>query len=155
MEALFAAAVVLFALLLLKDALHLLLWAGRLAGPRGPCPFPGPPWAGGLWRGPGPGRLGRLAGYAGARGTHGGDRRARPAPGLDGLSVVQLRTCTWAPSWAATGCHAVVERTNALRPDLVALTGDMVDGLTAQLGGTMAPGRPGAAHGVIRHQRQP
>jgi hypothetical protein len=151
MEALFAAAVVLFALLLLKDALHLLLWAGRLAGASWALPVSRAALGGGLVAV----ALG-LGAWGAWQGTRVPEVRTVEIgvpglpPALDGLSVVQLSDLHVGPILGRDWLRAVVERTNALRPDLVALTGDMVDGLTAQLGGTMAPlADLRAAHGVF------
>ena len=60
-------------------------------------------------------------------------------PALDGLRVVQLSDLHISPLFRAAWSRAVVDRVNALRPDLVVLTGDMIDGSAAQRTVDVAP----------------
>lgn len=58
---------------------------------------------------------------------------------LSGLTIALL-TDLHAGAWVDRAFIArIVERTNALRPDLVAITGDLVDGRVARLARTVAP----------------
>jgi predicted MPP superfamily phosphohydrolase len=60
-------------------------------------------------------------------------------PGLSGTAIVLL-TDLHAGAWVDRDFIAkVVARTNALRPDLVAITGDLVDGSVARLAPVVAP----------------
>jgi predicted MPP superfamily phosphohydrolase len=58
---------------------------------------------------------------------------------LDGLSIVQLTDVHVSADTTATEVQRLVDRVNALAPDLIALTGDMVDGEPAFLRAAMAP----------------
>ena len=151
MEALYGAVIVLCFLLLLKDGLALLLWLGRLAGGSWGLPFsPAARSAG----------LAALALLLGAWGTWQSvkvpDVRTVEiaVPGLpaqlDGFSLVQLSDIHIGPLLRGDWLRGVVEKTNALHPDVVALTGDMVDDLPAAIGRDMDPlGELRAAHGVF------
>ena len=57
---------------------------------------------------------------------------------LDGLSVVQLSDIHVGPFLQRRYMDELVRQTNALKPDLVAITGDLVDGDVATLGGHVA-----------------
>ncbi|MDY7226464.1 metallophosphoesterase [Hyalangium rubrum] len=57
---------------------------------------------------------------------------------LDGLSIVQLTDIHVGPFIERRFMDELVRRANALRPDLVAITGDLVDGDVATLGGAVA-----------------
>jgi hypothetical protein len=57
---------------------------------------------------------------------------------LDGLSIVQLTDIHVGHFIQRRYMDALVQQTNALRPDLVAITGDLVDGDVATLGGHVA-----------------
>ena len=58
---------------------------------------------------------------------------------LDGLRVVQLTDLHISRNFPADWTRAVVERTNALRPDLILLTGDLMDGSPAMRREDFAP----------------
>jgi hypothetical protein len=58
---------------------------------------------------------------------------------LSGLTVVQLTDLHVGPTLDVRFVERLVERVNALRPDVVALTGDLVDGSVEHLGQAMAP----------------
>jgi len=66
-----------------------------------------------------------------------------PVPGLppelSGYRIAQISDLHAGPTIRGDYVRAVVERTNALSPDLVALTGDFVDGLVPELGPEVAP----------------
>lgn len=71
-----------------------------------------------------------------------------PAP-LDGFSIAQISDLHVGATIKRAYVEAVVERLNALQPDLVAVTGDLVDGSVAQLGPHIAPlAAMRARHGV-------
>ena len=59
--------------------------------------------------------------------------------GLEGFRIVQLSDVHIGPTLRADFLTAVVDRVNALAPDLVAITGDLVDGSVAQLGEHVRP----------------
>lgn len=61
-----------------------------------------------------------------------------PAP-LDGLSIVQLTDLHIGYFLNKEWLSEVVKRTNELSPDLVALTGDMIEGSVADIGNDMEP----------------
>ena len=54
-------------------------------------------------------------------------------PELDGLKIVQLTDLHIGPILRGDFIDAVVSKTNALKPDLVVITGDFVDGSTERL----------------------
>ncbi len=58
---------------------------------------------------------------------------------LDGFTIVQITDIHVSSTIKRPFVQAVVDTVNALKPDLVALTGDLVDGSVAQLGGDVAP----------------
>jgi uncharacterized protein len=66
-------------------------------------------------------------------------RLERLPPALDGFRIVHLTDLHVGPTLGEGFARSVVEQTNALRPDLVVLTGDLVDGSVAVLGNAMAP----------------
>lgn len=59
--------------------------------------------------------------------------------GLDGLRLVQLTDLHASRLFQAPWMHAVVDKTNALNPDLIVITGDLVDGTTANRAFDVAP----------------
>lgn len=61
------------------------------------------------------------------------------APELAGFTIVQISDIHVGPTIKAPKVRAIVERVNALRPDLVAVTGDVVDGNVARLREHTAP----------------
>lgn len=60
-------------------------------------------------------------------------------PSLDGLTLVQLTDLHLSRLFPSTWARAVVERANALSPDLILITGDLVDGVTADRAADVAP----------------
>ncbi len=68
---------------------------------------------------------------------------------LDGFSIVQLTDVHIGPTIGKTFLDDVVTRTNAVAPDLIVITGDLVDGSVASLREMVAPlARLKAKHGV-------
>ena len=58
---------------------------------------------------------------------------------LDGFTIAQLSDIHVGPTIGVELMTSLVERVNALKPDLVAVTGDLVDGSVARLGRHTAP----------------
>lgn len=58
---------------------------------------------------------------------------------MDGFKIVQLSDVHIGPTLQTAFLRGVVEQANALKPDLVAITGDLVDGSVADLGGFTQP----------------
>ena len=58
---------------------------------------------------------------------------------LSGYTIVQLTDIHVGPTIGRQFIEDMVSRTNALQPDLVAITGDLVDGSVAQLGALVEP----------------
>ena len=58
---------------------------------------------------------------------------------LDGFTIVQLSDIHVGPTIGRGFIEGLVERVNALSADLVAITGDLVDGSVARLGDAVAP----------------
>jgi hypothetical protein len=83
------------------------------------------------------------AGYAEARRLAEIRRVVIPCPGLapdlEGLRIVQISDIHLGPTIKGDYLRGIVERCNALEPDLVAITGDLVDGLTSMLQEEVAP----------------
>lgn len=70
--------------------------------------------------------------------------------GLDGFRIVQISDVHIGPILDRRFASALVERSNALRPDLVAITGDLVDGQVRLVGEEVEPfAHLRAAHGVF------
>ncbi|MBI5364539.1 MAG: metallophosphoesterase [Planctomycetes bacterium] len=59
---------------------------------------------------------------------------ARLSPALDGFRIVQLSDVHFGPLLGARFLEEILERVEALHPDLVAITGDLVDGSIEELG---------------------
>jgi predicted MPP superfamily phosphohydrolase len=73
----------------------------------------------------------------------------RLAPGLAGLRIVQISDLHIGARLGTDFLRRVVDRVNALEPDVVAITGDLVDGPVDTMGLLLAPLRDLAApHGV-------
>lgn len=77
-----------------------------------------------------------------------------PLPGLDpalaGFRIVQISDIHVGPTIKERYLQAIVDRVNALEPDVVAITGDLVDGSVAELRAHVAPlARLRARHGVF------
>lgn len=60
-------------------------------------------------------------------------------PALDGFCIVQLSDLHVGPTIKRGYLRRIIERTNALNADLIAVTGDVVDGSVAALGPHVAP----------------
>lgn len=74
---------------------------------------------------------------------------SRLAPAHDGLRLVQLTDLHIGPTIGRQQLAALVTATNALQPDIVAITGDLVDGSVDDLRESVAPlGDLRAKHGV-------
>jgi predicted MPP superfamily phosphohydrolase len=58
---------------------------------------------------------------------------------LDGFTIVQVSDIHVGPTIGRGFIEGIVERVNSLAPDLVAITGDLVDGSVARLGASVAP----------------
>ncbi len=68
---------------------------------------------------------------------------------LEGFTIVQISDIHVGPTIKAGHVRAIVDRVNALEPDLVAVTGDVVDGQVRQLREHTAPlGELKARHGA-------
>jgi len=68
----------------------------------------------------------------------------------DGLTLVQLTDLHIGPTIGAHELEGIVQTTNGLQPDLVAITGDLVDGSVDELRSTvMSLGKLRARHGVF------
>jgi predicted MPP superfamily phosphohydrolase len=68
----------------------------------------------------------------------------------DGLRIVQLTDIHVGPTIGRHFIEELVRRSNALEPDLVVITGDLVDGSVAELGDSVAPlAELRARHGVF------
>ncbi len=75
---------------------------------------------------------------------------ARLPAALRGLRIVQLTDVHIGPTIDRDFVRRLVEQTNALRPDVIALTGDLIDGTVAQLEDYVAPlADLRAEHGVF------
>jgi predicted MPP superfamily phosphohydrolase len=99
------------------------------------------------------GGLGAIA-WRAARGPVGVKRvevaLARLPRAHDGLRIVQLTDVHVGSLIGRPFIEDVVRRTNALQPDIVAITGDLVDGSVAELGHAVAPlADLRARHGVF------
>ncbi len=63
---------------------------------------------------------------------------ARLPAALSGLSIAQITDLHVGPTIREREVRRIVEQTNALRPDVIAVTGDLVDGSVAELGPAVA-----------------
>ena len=93
-------------------------------------------------------------GYANARRTARVVRVRIPLQGLDpaleGFRIVQITDIHVGPTIKQHYLQAIVDRVNALQPDVVAITGDLVDGSVAELRAHVAPlAGLHARHGVF------
>lgn len=94
-----------------------------------------------------------VLGYFNARRTA-AVRRVRIAlrdlhPDLEGMRIVQISDIHVGPTIKHGYLQAIVDRVNALEPDVVAVTGDLVDGSVAELAPHVAPlAQLRARHGV-------
>jgi uncharacterized protein len=77
-------------------------------------------------------------------------RLARLPRAQDGLTIVQITDLHVGPTIGREIVEDIVTRTNALSPDIVAITGDLVDGSVGELGDAVAPlANLRARHGVF------
>jgi predicted MPP superfamily phosphohydrolase len=90
--------------------------------------------------------LAGAAGLVGMRGALRGPRVRRVELGVarwpaarDGYRIVQLSDIHLGPILDRRFARAIVEQTNALAPDLVAITGDLVDGTVERIGAEAGP----------------
>jgi uncharacterized protein len=93
-----------------------------------------------------------LLGYWNARRTAGVVQVDVPLrglpPGLQGFRIVQISDIHVGPTIRRGYIERIVEAVNRLKPDLVAITGDLVDGSVHELGAHVAPlGRLLSRHG--------
>jgi predicted MPP superfamily phosphohydrolase len=71
-------------------------------------------------------------------------------PALEGFRIVQISDIHVGPTIKHGYLEAIVERVNALQPDVVAITGDLVDGSVPELAAHVEPlARLKARHGVF------
>ena len=76
-------------------------------------------------------------------------RLDRLSPAQTGFRIVQLTDVHVGPTIGRAFVEEIVAHTNALAPDLIAITGDLVDGSVAQLADAIEPlGHLQAPHGV-------
>ncbi len=74
----------------------------------------------------------------------------RLPPALSGLTIAQITDLHVGPTIREKEVRRVVEQTNGLGADVIAITGDLVDGSVAQLGHIVAElGKLQARHGVF------
>ena len=64
---------------------------------------------------------------------------ARLPPQMDGLTLAQLSDIHVGPTIGREFVEQLVHQTNAFKPDLIAVTGDLVDGSVEELGHAVAP----------------
>lgn len=151
MEAAYAFLLLLFFLLLVKDATAVLLWLSRLLGSSWQLPFsPLARGAGltmaaliltllGVWQ----------AGKTPMVRTLEVTVPRLPAS-LDGLTLAQLSDLHMGALRKKGWLQEVVAKTNALQADLILLTGDMIDGRASQLAPELQPlAELRARHGVF------
>jgi uncharacterized protein len=140
MEILYAFMVILVFLLVLKDGLALLLWLSRWLGSSWHLPFSPAIRSVGLVI---------AALVLGIYGTWQAIRvpdvrtieiaLPRLPASLDGFSIVQLSDIHIGSFLKGAWLRDVVAKTNALSPDLVAVTGDIIDGSPEELKNDVAP----------------
>lgn len=141
MEALYAAMILLFFMLLLKDALMLVLWGCRRCfGMSRTFSLPLTPLKAGM------AALALVLGVWGVwQAVRVPDihtvelRLPNLPPALDGFSIVQLTDTHVGPRQKREWLQQVVDRTNSVSPDLVVLTGDHIDGTVEALAEEVAP----------------
>lgn len=142
----------LFLLTLVRDAGLLLAWAGAWAAGAAPD------WP--RWQGTSAvaavalATLVTLAGYVNARRTAAVRRVRVPIEGLpsqlDGFTIAQLSDLHVGPTIRQRYLQRVVDAVNALGADMVAITGDLVDGTVPELREHVAPlARLKARHGTF------
>jgi hypothetical protein len=140
LEILYAFMIILAFLLVVKDVLTLLLWLSRWLGSSWYLPLTLAIRSGGLVV-----AALVLSLYGTWQSLRVPDVRTveitlpRLPVSLDGFSIVQLSDIHIGPFLKGDWLRGVVEKTNALAPDLVAVTGDMIDGSPAELKDDVAP----------------
>lgn len=151
MEMLYAAMTILFFILLLKDGLSLLLWLSRRLGTSWRFPFSPEVRSAGIVS-----TALALAVFGTWQSVRVPDVRTveislpRIPAALDGFSIIQITDIHIGPFLKGEWLRRVVERTNALHPDLVALTGDLIDGAPDALKDDIVPlGELRARYGVF------
>jgi len=151
MEVLYAAMIILCFLLLLKDGLALLLWLSRRLGTSWRLPFSPEIRSAGIVS-----AALALAVFGTWQSVRVPDVRTveislpRIPAALDGFSIIQITDIHIGPFLKGEWLRRVVERTNALQPDLVALTGDLIDGTPDALKDDIVPlGELRARYGVF------
>lgn len=140
METLYAAVVILFFFLLIKDVLGLALWISRRLGTTWRLPFS--PAARGVALTLAALGLGVFGTWQAVKvpGVHTVEVALPRLPqALDGFTLVQLTDLHIGPLLKRDWLRAVVEKTNALNPDAVVMTGDFIDGSPARLEQDIAP----------------
>ena len=133
--------ILLIILCALRDALLLALWLARKALPHVPTlPFSNGEWAAGLLA------LSLfLSAVAVWQALRVPDVRKlslalpRLPQALNGLRIVQLSDLHISSGFPRDWVQAVVDKTNALKPDLIVITGDLADGPPAWRSGDLAP----------------
>lgn len=151
MELMYAAMVILFFLLLLKDGLALLLWLSRCLGASWQFPFSS------VVRSVGIVSASLLLAVFGIwQSVRVPNVRTveislpRIPAALDNFSIVQITDIHIGPFLKGDWLRRVVGKTNALHPDVVTLTGDLVDGDPDVLKDDIAPlGELRARYGVF------
>ncbi len=140
LEILYAFMIILTFLLVVKDALALLLWLSRWLGSSWDLPLTPAIRGGGLVL-----AALILSLYGIWQSLKVPDVRTievtlpRLPVSLDGFSIVQLTDIHIGPFLKGDWLREVVAKTNSLSPDLVAITGDMIDGSPAELKDDVAP----------------
>ncbi len=77
-------------------------------------------------------------------------RLPRLPPTLSGYTIAQISDLHVGPTIREREVRRVIEQTNALKPDLIVITGDLVDGTPRELGHIVAElARLQARHGVL------
>ena len=131
----------LFVLTVLRDSLLLVLWLATLAVP-GEQSLEQAALATAVAV-PSLGLAVTLLGYANARRTARVVTVTVPMAGLPtalhGFTIVQISDIHVGPTIRERFVEGIVEAVNHLKPDLVAITGDLVDGTVAELGAQVAP----------------
>lgn len=137
---LFVAFILLFLLLLIKDCFALFFWLLRLLKLPATMPFSALQWSVGLT-----GLALLLSGYGVWQAVRIPDVNALelflpdlPAT-LDGFNLVQISDLHASSLFQEPRTRKIVNKVNLLQPDIVLLTGDIVDGLPEQREKDMAP----------------
>lgn len=140
LEILYGFMIILTFLLVLKDGMALFLWLSRWLGSSWHLPFSPAVRSGGLVL-----AALVLSFYGTWQSLRVPDVRtieitlAKLPVSLDGFSIVQLSDIHIGSFLKDAWLRGVVAKTNALSPDLVAVTGDMIDGSPGELKDDVAP----------------